>query len=1157
MKNKLHLLFSCLFTGLLGNAQVPEINSFVPSAGSVGTVVTITGTNFSTTAADNIVYFGAVKSSVSAATSTSLTVTVPPGARYSPISVTVNSLTAYSAAPFSLTFENGPFTTKSFIQKMNTYVQSQSDNVFIQDLDGDGKPDAISADDSLIILRNTSSTNNISFARAGAFVKVGVYNIKVNSGDFDGDGKPDIALVTSVSFNSYNLSILKNTSTVGNFSFTKFDFPVTGASNLLVADIDKDGKPDVVVNGCRVFRNTTVNGIITFANPVQFAFNSSYNISAADLDADGKIDMVTANGSGNNLLLLRNLSTPGTISFAAAVTINVGGYPKYTAISDIDADGMPDIVVQNNASNNSFSIFKNASTIGTFSFPSRTNYGSALGGLKFSITDLDGDGKPDIASVNGVDENTVSIFKNISSPGNISLANPVDNWSEYNMLDIDICDIDGDGKPDIGMTNQSFTVLRNSVAEPIVFSFAPLKANAGSTITIRGYSFTTTTAVNFNGLPAPSFSIISDTVITAVIPANLDGNVSITNAAGTGSLNENYPVPQITVFIPASGAAGDVITIKGQNFNPASNQNIVYFGSVKASVNAGTDSTLLVTVPKGAISERISLTTHHLTAYSAKPFTITFLNGDASFTASSFEPPLNFATYATPISLVINDLNGDGKPDLAVSEYYFSTLLKNSSDSAAISFTKAHDSSSQYEYPMGDINGDGKFDKVVSAGGPPVVTVGVFRNKSTNDKLLFDRGMQVVNTAPFASANFHSRPAIDDLNGDGKPEVITGNNNDNNNGTLLILQNQSTDSRDSIISFVRKPGFTAASGAYLVRTADLDGDNLPDIITLHFNAGYAFSVFRNNGAGENISLATFQPFGNVYGAANATKFVVSDIDGDGKEDIVLLVPSTQTMAMFRNTSVTGNISFAAPSIYPITATPKGLAIGDLNGDNKPDLVLTTSADSMSVYRNISVAGSFSFAPRVNYKTSSSPEFVAIGDIDTDGIPDIVVLNSGAGTVSIFRNHQGQIQKTALCNPVGNTTLAAAVAGTTFQWQLSTDAVNFNNISDNTYYAGTNTSTLVLSNIPSGWYGYQYRCVTDGNNIRTFSLQFVNTWTGAADNNWENPLNWSCATIPDANTDVFINTGSVLLNNSTTIRSLKMQPGVILTVHPGVILTITH
>lgn len=79
----------------------PSITAFTPASGPVGLTVKISGKGFSNTASDNIVYFGAVKAKVSSASTTALTVTVPAGATYQPVSVTTKNLTSYSNRPFT------------------------------------------------------------------------------------------------------------------------------------------------------------------------------------------------------------------------------------------------------------------------------------------------------------------------------------------------------------------------------------------------------------------------------------------------------------------------------------------------------------------------------------------------------------------------------------------------------------------------------------------------------------------------------------------------------------------------------------------------------------------------------------------------------------------------------------------------------------------------------------------------------------------------------------------------------------------------------------------------------------------------------------------------------------------------------------------------
>lgn len=150
-----------------------------------------------------------------------------------------------------------------------------------------------------------------------------------------------------------------------------------------------------------------------------------------------------------------------------------------------------------------------------------------------------------------------------------------------------------------------------------------------------------------------------------------------------------------------------------------------------------------------------------------------------------------------------------------------------------------------------------------------------------------------------------------------------------------------------------------------------------------------------------------------------------------------------------------------------------------------------------------------------------------------------------------------IQKTgtaALCAG-GNTSVSSSITGTVYQWQVNAGS-GFVNIANSSNYTGTNTANLQLNNIPSSWYGYQYRCVVDGATSQVVVLRFSATWSGAVNTVWENPANWVCGVVPDGDTDVFINTGNVTLNSNVACRSLKITPGIVFTINPGFKLTIT-
>src|SRR5688572_18750891 len=100
-------------------AQVPSITSFSPTSGPIGTPVTITGTNFDSTPSNNIVYFGATQATVLTASATQLTVSVPAGATYQPMSVLVSGLTAYAGSPFVITFPDGVIDENTFKTKLD------------------------------------------------------------------------------------------------------------------------------------------------------------------------------------------------------------------------------------------------------------------------------------------------------------------------------------------------------------------------------------------------------------------------------------------------------------------------------------------------------------------------------------------------------------------------------------------------------------------------------------------------------------------------------------------------------------------------------------------------------------------------------------------------------------------------------------------------------------------------------------------------------------------------------------------------------------------------------------------------------------------------------------------------------------------------------
>jgi hypothetical protein len=536
----------CLSLFLVPNqtmAQKPVVASFVPSSGPIGTTIQITGSNFNSTPANNIVYFGAVKATVINASATSLSVSVPAGAMYQPISVTVNGLTGWSSTPFSVTFPGGGsgFFVSSFLPKIDSSAGLGTVNLNTADIDGDGKPDVAAVSDvrNVVFVYHNNSTNGSISLSSKITLVTGEKPTSVVFADLDGDGRLDLVIANS---GDSSISVLRNTSVSNSISFgSKTDYR-TGKSAVGVAacDFDNDGKPDIAtVNGAdnsvSVLRNSSTAGNISFAPKADFSTgNNPTSIAVSDLNGDGKQDIAVTNYNDNSISVLRNISTSGSIAFNPKVDFPAISKPIAIAIADFDKNNKPDIAIAGDIQPR-FTILKNLSTGGNEVFSATTNYAVGAAAYSISVADMDGDGMPDIATANG-DASTVSVFKNRSVVDTITFANRFDYSVGNYPYGLSIADMDGDGKPEIISANYTpgtVSVLRNSVTRPYILSFTPTTGGNGALVNIKGINLTGANSVTIGNTPATSFFVDSATSITAVIDTGSTGDIKVITPFGT------------------------------------------------------------------------------------------------------------------------------------------------------------------------------------------------------------------------------------------------------------------------------------------------------------------------------------------------------------------------------------------------------------------------------------------------------------------------------------------------------------------------------------------------------------------------------------------------------------------------------------------------
>jgi gliding motility-associated-like protein len=473
---------------------VPTITSFSPTSGAAGSTVTITGTGFNTTAANNVVRLNGMKCSVTNATATSLTVTVPSGTGYGKFFVTniSSNLSTYSNNKFSITPQAvNNFTANTFsVNQINTSFSPTTGNSrshFVVDVNDDGKIDLAwyQANGTLNVAKNTSTAgsftaSSVSLSSTTNTQWSGNNNGKMLCTDLNNDGKLDFAV--SNSGQNGGFANINNSST-GTVSFNPYsnirsiynEYNVTSGMEPL--DWDNDGKIDF----CGFYnigywiyysKNTSSNGVFSvstgsgsqyYSQNVSNYPNLPTSSDNFDVDGDGKTDVIIGHSTGINVM--RNTTSQGVAQTSYAytnLTPITGISSVYNLITaDINSDGKLDLVVSQGTK---ITVYLNTSTSGNVSFSSAYNITFSSNTTGVNAGDINGDGFVDLI----VSDQTKTFFiKNITaqnaSTASFETAVQIANNS---LIDISIADMDADGKVDvIGNNGSILYVLRNQNGE--------------------------------------------------------------------------------------------------------------------------------------------------------------------------------------------------------------------------------------------------------------------------------------------------------------------------------------------------------------------------------------------------------------------------------------------------------------------------------------------------------------------------------------------------------------------------------------------------------------------------------------------------------------------------------------------------------------------
>jgi hypothetical protein len=680
----------------------------------------------------------------------------------------------------------------------------------------------------------------------------------------------------------------------------------------------------------------------------------------------------------------RNSTQISNPIFAGIPNYPAGYSVQSIAVGDVNGDGIPDVVVANycqsssNCSNGGGVSVLISNGDGTYQAP--VSYASGgLDAFSVALGDFNGDGKLDIAVANFYTD-TSQTSTNVSvliNSGDGTFKAPVSSLvAGVYVPQVAIGDFNGDGKLDLAVSTECQTNQNcsNGVVSVLLGNgdgtFSPAQSYSSG-----GLSAFSVAVADFNGDSKPDLAVVNECETGNC--SNGAVGVLLNNGDGTFQAPSSLTTGGRYSFV---GLVGD--------FNGDGQADIAVTNECDTNTSCNNSS---VSVFLG--------------------------NGNGTFSA-----PVNSPTARTNYSQLIaaGDLNGDGKLDLVIGSNSNNSLqtLLGKGDGTFQASTQFPSSGNTSAVAVADVNADGKLDILAAVPCPNNNCSG------TALEVLLGNGDGTFQAPPAYQSDGSQTLSVAtaDFDADGKPDLVVANNcasnNNCGNGSVGVLLGKGDGTLQPAVSY-------SSGGLYprALAVGDFNGDGRPDIVVVNLCGtggcqNGSLSVLLGNGDGTLQS-----PITSATGGASSWDVVVGDFNGDRKLDIAVTNHCADNTCQTSSVSVllgNGDGTFQTPVVYALTGRAQpSIAIADFDGDGKLDLAVSNYCQSTSSCLGVvsilkgNGDGTFQTSqtyPSAGYGTIS----VAVGDFNGDGKPDLA-LQDGSDISVLLGNGDGSFQ-TAVSYP---------------------------------------------------------------------------------------------------------------------------------------------